>query len=102
MKIRYFNNIHFTLQNTGIYEIVECDVNEQKTLNFLTNESQCIVTGCYTGFGRAPDKWISPITCNIEGWYVYTTHVLLSICCYVMCINILFEVIILYSTYIYK
>ena len=75
------------MQNTGIYEIVECDVNEQKTLNFLTNESQCIVTGCYTGFGRDPDMWISPITCNIGGWYVYT-HVLHSICCYVMCINI--------------
>ena len=75
------------MQNTGSYEIVECDVNEQKTLHFLTNESQCIVTGCYTGFGRAPDMWISAITCNIEGWYVYATHVLLS---YVMCINILF------------
>ena len=82
------------MQNTGIYEIVECDVNEQKTLNFLTNESQCVVTGCYTGFGRDPDMWISPITCNIGGWYVYT-HVLLSICCYMMCINI----VILYTCY---
>ena len=36
-----------------------------------------VVTGCYIGFGRASDMWISPITCNIGGWYVYT-HVLLS------------------------
>ena len=82
------------MQKIGTYEIVECDVNEQKTVNFLTNESQCIVTGCYIGFARAPDMWISPITCNIGGWYVYT-HVLLSICCYVMCITI----VILYTCF---